>query len=53
MAKWRTVPVILLVVALAGIVTFAQGFRLIDTIGLLVCGVVAGASLAALARRRH
>jgi hypothetical protein len=42
----------LLCVALAGIVIFSQGFRLIDTIGLLVCGVVAGAALATLARRR-
>jgi hypothetical protein len=48
----RTVPLILLLVALAGIVTFSQGFRLVDTVGLLVCGVVAGAALAALARRR-
>jgi hypothetical protein len=51
-AKRRTFPSILLVVALAGGVAFAQGFRLIDTIGLFVCGVAAGAALAALARRR-
>jgi hypothetical protein len=44
--------VVLLLVALAGVVIFSQGFRLIDTVGLLVCGVVAGAALAALARRR-
>jgi hypothetical protein len=50
-ATRRTVPLILLLVALAGVVTFSQGFRLIDTIGLLVCGVVAGAALAALSRR--
>lgn len=43
---------ILLMVALAGIITFAQGFWLIDTIGLLVSGAVAGAALAALAARR-
>jgi hypothetical protein len=43
--------VILLLLALAGIVSFSQGFRLIDTVGLLVCGVVGGAALAALARR--
>jgi hypothetical protein len=51
-AERRTIPVILLLLALAGIVTFSQGFRLIDTVGLLVCGVVVGAALAALARRR-
>lgn len=43
---------ILLMVALAGIVRFSQGFRLIDTVGLLVSGVVAGASLAAMAAAR-
>ncbi|MBI3047891.1 MAG: hypothetical protein HYY76_06225 [Acidobacteria bacterium] len=53
MAKRRTVPIILLLVALAGIVTFSQGFRPIDTIALLVCGIVAGASLAALAVGRR
>jgi len=50
-ATRRTVPLALLLVALAGIAAFSQGFRLVDTIGLLVCGVVAGAALAALARR--
>ena len=47
------VPVILLIVALIGIMIFAQGFRLIDTIALLVCGVIAGASLAAIAAARR
>jgi hypothetical protein len=42
---------IVLLVALAGVVTFSQGFRLVDTVGVLVCGVVAGAAVAALARR--
>jgi len=51
-AKGRTVPLTLLLVALAGIIGFSQGFRLIDTVGLLVCGVVAGAALASLAARR-
>jgi len=50
-AKGRTVPLTLLLVALAGIIGFSQGFRLIDTVGLLVCGVVAGAALASLAAR--
>lgn len=47
------VPTILLIVALAGIVTFSQGFRVIDTVGLLISGTVAGASLAALAAARR
>lgn len=47
------VPVILLIGALVGIVFFAQGFRLIDTIALLVCGVIAGASIAAIAAERR
>jgi len=52
-AERRTIPVVLLLVALAGVAIFWQGFRLIDTVGLLVCGVVAGAALAALARRQR
>jgi hypothetical protein len=43
---------ILLAVALAGIVKFSQGFLVVDTVGLLASGVVAGASLAALAAGR-
>jgi len=49
----RAVPTILLIVALSGVVLFAQGFRTIDTVGLLVSGLVAGASLASLAARRR
>jgi hypothetical protein len=52
-AERRTVPLVLLLVTLAGVVIFSAGFRLIDTVGLLVCGIVAGAALAALARRRR
>lgn len=48
----RAVPLILLIVSVAGIVRFSQGLRVIDTVGMLACGVVAGASLAALAARR-
>jgi MYXO-CTERM domain-containing protein len=44
---------ILLMVALAGIVTFAQGLRLVDTVGLLMSGALAGAALAALAAHRR
>jgi hypothetical protein len=45
--------VILLIVALAGIVNFSQGLRVVDTVGLLASGIVAGASLAALAAARR
>ena len=46
-------PLILLIVSLAGIVRFSQGLSLVDTVGMLVCGAVAGAALAALAARRR
>ena len=49
----RTVPLLVLIAAVAGIVTFSQGFRLVDTVGMLICGVAAGASLAALAATRR
>jgi hypothetical protein len=49
----RTVPLVVLAVAVAGIVTFSQGLRLVDTLGMLICGVAAGASLAALAAARR
>jgi hypothetical protein len=51
--KRRAVPLILLAVSLAGMFRFSQGLRIIDTIGLLACGVVAGGSLAALAASRR
>jgi hypothetical protein len=52
-AKRRTVPLVVLLVALAGIVAFSRGFSVLDTVALLVCGVAAGAALAALARRSN
>ena len=45
--------VVILIAALTGIVLFSQGLRVVDTIGLLVCGVAAGASIAALAAARR
>ena len=49
----RPVPaVVILSAALTGIILFAQGLRVVDTIGLLVCGVAAGASIAAIAAAR-
>jgi hypothetical protein len=44
--------VVILSAALAGMILFAQGFRVIDSIGMLVCGATAGASLAAIAAAR-
>jgi ABC-type uncharacterized transport system permease subunit len=49
----RTVPLLVLTIAVAGIAVFSQGLRLIDTVGMLICGVVAGASLAAIAAARR
>jgi hypothetical protein len=46
-------PLILLIVSLAGIVRLSQGFRLVDTVGMLACGALAGASMAAIAARRR
>ena len=45
-------PVALLVASVAGMFWFSQGLRLIDTLALLACGVVAGGALAALAAGR-
>ena len=42
----------LLMFALVGIFMFSRGLRLVDTIGLLASGVVAGAALAELAAAR-
>jgi hypothetical protein len=50
-ARW--VPLLVLTIAVAGIAAFSQGLRLIDTVGMLICGVVAGASLAAIAASRR
>jgi hypothetical protein len=49
----RTVPLLVLAIALAGILMFSQGLRVVDTVGMLVCGVVAGAALAAIAASRR
>jgi hypothetical protein len=49
----RRIPLILLIAALAGIVFFSSGLRLIDTVGMLACGVIAGGSLAAIAAGRR
>ena len=50
----RPVPaVVTLSAALAGIILFVQGLRVVDTIGLLICGVAAGASIAAVAAARR
>jgi hypothetical protein len=48
----RVTSLIVLAVAAGGIAYFGRGLRLIDTVGLLVCGAVAGIALASLAARR-
>jgi len=47
------VPIILLIAALAGIVVFSRGLRLVDTVGMLTCGLIAGGALAAIAAGRR
>ena len=42
-----------LIIALTGLGLFAQGLRTIDTIVMLVCGVIGGAALAEIARARR
>jgi hypothetical protein len=49
----RILPLVILIVALVGMVRFSQGLRVVDTVGMLASGVVAGASLAALAAARR
>jgi hypothetical protein len=49
----RVVPIILLIAALAGVVVFSRGLRIVDTVGMLACGVIAGGSLAAIAAGRR
>lgn len=44
---------VFLVFALVGIFAFSRGLRLVDTIGLLASGVVAGVALAELAATRN
>lgn len=45
-------PFILLIAALAGVFLFSGGLRLVHTVGMLTCGVIAGGSLAAIAASR-
>ena len=52
-SRSAAVPLILLIVSMAGIARFSQGLRLVDTIGLLASGALAGASLAAFAAGRR
>lgn len=49
----RAAPLLVLTIAVVGMVMFSQGFRIIDTVGMLICGVAAGASLAAIAAARR
>ncbi len=49
-----TSNVLILGASVAGMVLFLQGLRVVDTVGVLVCGVVAGGARAAIAAsRRH
>jgi hypothetical protein len=48
-----TPSVVVLCASLVGMALFLQGFRVVDTIGVLVCGVVAGGALAAVAAARR
>jgi len=45
--------VIVLVVAVVGIAWFSRGMSLVDTVAVLVCGLMAGGALAALAAARQ
>ena len=51
-ASLRAVPLALLAASAVGLTLFARGLRLTDTIGMFVCATLAGAALAALARKR-
>jgi hypothetical protein len=46
-------PLLILSFALVGMVWFSQGLRVVDTVGLLTSGVIAGASLASFAAARR
>ena len=48
----RAVPLVLLVLSLAGAFLFSRGLRVIDPVGMLACGAAAGGALASLARAR-
>jgi hypothetical protein len=52
-SRSTALPLVLLIAALAGIALFSRGLRLVDTLGMLACGVVAGGSLAAIAAGRR
>jgi hypothetical protein len=49
----RGAAIALLLLALGGVAAFGGGLRLVDTIGLLACGVVAGVALAEIAAARR
>ena len=49
MLSRRNIAFALLIVSLAGIAASYQGFRLVDTIILLVCGSIAGCCIADIA----
>jgi hypothetical protein len=53
MQRPYALPLVLLIVALAGTVYFSQGLGLVDSLGLLASGAVAGGSLAAMAAWRR
>jgi hypothetical protein len=46
-------PILLLIASLAGIFFFSRGLGVVDTVGMLACGVIAGGSLAAIAAARR
>lgn len=48
----RAKAYVFLILALGGIAQFSRGLRLVDTIGLLASGVVAGVALAQIAAAR-
>jgi ABC-type uncharacterized transport system permease subunit len=48
-----TSNVLILGTSVAGMVLFLQGLRVIDTVGVLVCGAIAGGALAAIAATRR
>ena len=52
MMNSRGSAVVFLVLALAGVLVFSRGLRLVDTIGLLASGVLAGVALAQIAAGR-
>ena len=50
--KSRARPYVFLMIALGGIANFSRGLRLVDTIGLLASGALAGVALAQIAAAR-